>query len=217
MPVPAVVELSLKPDLATLEVKSNIKDTNVYVGTRMIGKAPIRKKLKPGHYGIRAEAVGYRPLENEITLVAGETRSLKAKLVPLNQPVTEATPPPEATIRDQTSSKAYRNGAYATFAIGGALLATGAVLAVLGYLDVRKAGNLDQSDYSDGYPDYKAAFDSLKGSGQTKGYAGYGVLGLGIVALGTGIALYVIADDDGETVVLPSGPGGPGITAMMRW
>jgi len=113
----------------------------------------------------------------------------------------------------------YRNGAYASFAIGGASLATGTVLAVLGYLDVRKAGSLNRVDYINqgGDTAYESAFNSLKKTGQTKGYVGYGMLGLGVVGLGTGIILYVLSDGDSGISVLPTGPGGLGITASTRW
>jgi len=207
----AAVNLSLARALATIRVSSNIRDTSVYVGTEKIGLAPVRKQLKPGTYRIRAEAPGYRPLENEVTLKAGDTRSLKAKLVLLSK---TAGTSPAITLAKKGQKDGYRKGAYATFAIGGASLATGVVLAVLGYLDIKEAGGLSRSELGD--TAYESKFYSLRDSGQAKGYAGYGVLGVGVAALGTGIILWVLSDDKG-TAVIPSGPGGPGLTASMRW
>lgn len=208
----AVVELSLAAAMATIQVSSNVRGTSVYVDTVKIGLAPIRKEMRPGTYRIRAEAPGYRPLENELTLKAGDTRSLKAKLVLLDK----ATTTPTVTLASKGKLDGYRKGAYATFAIGGASLATGVVLAVLGYLDVKEAGSLSRAGYPGGDEEYESKFYSLRDSGQAKGYAGYGMLGVGVAALGTGIILWVLSDDKG-TAVIPSGPGGPGLTASMRF
>jgi len=57
----------------------------------------------------------------------------------------------------------------------------------------------------------------LIGMADTLSYVAYGSWGLSGAALITGLALWFTAPADSAVSVLPSGPGGPGATVLVRW
>ena len=215
------VSVVLKTQDAVLKVSSNVPRTWLWVGTEKVGITPVSKSLKPGLYHIRAEAEGYRPLEQEITLTAGETRSLKAKLTAITgKPVETPLPTVEVPVvmAKPPGPEPDRTWAWVSFGGSGAALITGTVLYFVGRKDVLSAGDLKAGDFPGDPESYNNKFDSRVSKGKSELYAGYACWGLSGAALVTAIALYFTADDVDQTAgIAPMGPGGPGMTAMIRW
>jgi len=215
----AEVELVLKAKDAVIKVSSNVPKTWFWVETEKIGLTPVEKRLKPGRYHIRAEAEGFRPLEQVITLKAGETRSLKAKLTALPEEPVEAPPPSvEApVVMDKPPGPAPdRTWAWVSFGGTGAALVAGTVLYFVGRDEVQSAGGLKVGDFNN-FTAYDREFDSRVSKGKSEIYAGYACWGLSGAALIAAITLYFTADVKEDAAIAPMGPNGPGMTAMIRW
>lgn len=210
------IEVKLTASMATLTVNSTVEGTEVFLGTERLGVAPVTRVLKPGQYFLRARAKGYRSLESEITLSAGQTRSLKAKLKSLVRKAAPVAKKPDVAPEPVVRTPIDRNWAWGTLGAGGGVAVTGVVLVVLGYLDVNKANGFEQHDFIS-YDHYKDAYNSRIGTARSKAYSGLALAGVGVAAVATGIALYFLSEDDSDAALLPAGPGGPGITASLRW
>lgn len=213
------VRLVLKSEDALLKVSSNVPGTWLFVEAEKVGMTPVSKRLKPGRYHIRAEAEGYRPLEQEITLKAGETRALKAKLSAIPKKLVKARPSPAempAVMDKPPGPEPDRTWAWVTLGGSGAALVAGTALFFVGRDEVQSAGGLNAADFG-GFDSYDKAFDSKVSKGKSEIYAGYACWGLSGAALVTAIALYFTADVKDGAAIAPMGPGGPGMTAMIRW
>ena len=145
----------------------------------------------------------------------GETRVIHADLAPKPADVPVA-PPSRPVIR-----KPDRTWAWVAIGSGCGLAVTGAVLYGLAYRDYKAASDLDPADYgtdpAKAEPAYATAFDSRTGAGRKKAIVAYVLWGAGAAALGTGLYLYFTADPGLGAVVVPAGPGGPGITATVSF
>jgi formylglycine-generating enzyme required for sulfatase activity len=72
---------TLTPLLAGLVVRSNVTNDRVTIDARDYGSSgPERHELKPGTYTVRVKKTGYKPYEKPVSLAAGETRTVHARL-----------------------------------------------------------------------------------------------------------------------------------------
>jgi hypothetical protein len=65
---------------ALLKVSSNMPQAVVRVGARMLGVGNVEAKLPPGEVELFVEAEDYEPFTRKLTLVAGETQEVQARL-----------------------------------------------------------------------------------------------------------------------------------------
>lgn len=212
------IVLHLQARDAVLNVVSSVENSAVFLDSKRIGVAPLEKRLKAGSYVIRVEAAEHKVHKQRLIVNPGELRTYNAELVAVKpEPVQPVPVQPEYQVAKDAPAPLDRKWAWVSFGTGGAVAVVGVVLAVLGNQDSKAAANLDPWDYYPNYNDYSDAFDSKRKTARTKAYTGYGLVGLGVAAVGAGVALYLLSEEDTDTAILPSGPDGPGITAMMRW
>jgi PEGA domain len=74
---------------ATLKVASDVPGASVRLGLEQLGLAPINVQKPPGAYRVLVEKRGFERYTSEVRLNAGETTSLRAKLVEERIPVTK--------------------------------------------------------------------------------------------------------------------------------
>lgn len=208
------VTLHMKPRDAVLNVVSNVENSAVYLDEQRIGTAPLEKRLKPGSYVIRVEAEGHKLFRERLILNPGEVRTFHAEMQAVKP---EPVPKEYEVARKSPAAPIDRKWAWASFGTGGAVAVVGVVLTVLGHLDSQAAENIDPWDFHPNWSDYDSAFDSKRKTARAKAYTGYGLMGLGVAAIGAGVALYLLSEEESGTTIVPSGPDGPGITAVMRW
>ncbi len=69
-------------DAGRLELKTNVKDADVYINGAYAGKVAKLKSmwLRPDAYNIEIRAAGYAPYAERIYLLAGKTTQVKAEL-----------------------------------------------------------------------------------------------------------------------------------------
>lgn len=182
-------------------------------------------EVLPGPHKVQVRAVGFQTYEDIREVEEGKTLRLTVTLLPapvellVDELVEQLDEEPEETV-DAPPSDVRRTGAWASFGTGGAVLVTGTVLAILGHLDTRAAEKLDPcDDFGGDYDKYNDAFGSKRTSARLKGYSGVGLICLGVAAIGTGVALYLISEDDSvtSTTIVPLGVDGPGVAATIRW
>jgi hypothetical protein len=78
--------LTLLP--ATLSVASDVAGASVRLGPERLGLAPVSVERPPGPYRVVVEKRGFEPYASDVRLAAGETTTLRAKLVEEKVPVT---------------------------------------------------------------------------------------------------------------------------------
>jgi len=205
------LSVHLKPLDAWVRIQCSVPECSILLDGKSVGAAPAQFKVVPGSHELTVEAEGREKLLKTIILKPGEKRTIVAEMTAI--PVTEPEVP---VVFKKAPPRIERKWAWVSIGTGGGVVVAGVVLAVLGNLDSKSAGNIKPWDYNT-YPEYSDAFESKKKTAQTKAYTGYGLLGLGVAAVGAGVALCFLSEEDTGTAVIPSGPGGPGITAMMRW
>ncbi|HIA01154.1 MAG TPA: PEGA domain-containing protein [Myxococcales bacterium] len=83
-PVPIAAPVVVKP--ALVKITTNIRGANVFVNNKSLGQSPVRLKLKPGRYNIRAVKEGYNESKRSL-LVKGKALVVKmpdlTKIVPV--------------------------------------------------------------------------------------------------------------------------------------
>ena len=72
-----------KPKDATLAVAVEPAGADVFVNTRLVGKAPVETALPPGTYTVVAKKEGHKDALREVTLAAGATERLALKVEPV--------------------------------------------------------------------------------------------------------------------------------------
>lgn len=231
--VPVTLEVHLNPIDAVLAVGTSVANGVVFLDSVREGEAPVKKSLKPGSYLVRVEAEGHDPFEKRVILKPGETRILSADLKPVPEKavkvVTRKPPPkmpvPEKPIRmdpmeplvTETPEKAGydRTWAWVSFGGSGAMVVAGTVLYAVGYMDASRSG-MSRDDYPNN-PSFDEAWEARGSKGRKEIYAGYALWGVGAAALGVGLYLYFTTDVEEQALLIPSGPGGPGLTASIPW
>ncbi len=201
------VSIRLVAEKAALEVLSQTPGCRVRVDDQDLGGAPARASLDPGSHVVRAEAEGFDPFEQRVVLGPGESLVVHADLVPLAREVVTA-PPPEtpAPVQEEPSpapSSARKTWAWVAIGGGAALVVTGSVLYGVAYKEMQDAGGLTD----------QAAYDSKVSGARKKGYAAYGLWGVGAAAVAAGLVLYFTAPDAGAAVV----PTPTGVAAVWTF
>ncbi len=90
---------AMKLDLdlhGTLVVSSNVRDTTIELGSEILGRTPLRRKLPAGKHALRARAPGYHGHFFYVTIRPGAVALAPVKLQPSSRPF---RPPPEPTPR----------------------------------------------------------------------------------------------------------------------
>lgn len=203
------VSIRLVAEKATLQVVSRTPGCRVRVDDQDLGGTPARASLDPGSHVVRAEAEGFNAFEQRVVLGAGESLVVHADLVPIAREVVTAPPPGKPTpapVRETPSSapsSARRTWAWVAIGGGAALVVTGSVLYGVAYKEMQDAGGLTD----------EAAYDSKVSGARKKGYAAYGLWGVGAAAVAAGVILYVTAPDAGAAVV----PTPTGVAAVWTF
>jgi len=212
--------LTLRQIQGQLKVESKTKDLAVSIDGVYAGSAPTEKKVNAGEHLVKAEAPGFMPFAQKVTLGPGETLVVHADLTQMPSQVVATKPIVPAAVAappsPPTSSRAPNHTlAWVTMAGGTAFLVTGTILYGLAYKDYQDAGDMKRSSYPTN-KEFDSAFDSKIDDGKGKATASYVLWGVGGAALATGIVLYFTANSS-STALVPAGPGCPGLTAHMTW
>lgn len=203
------VSIRLVAEKANLEVRSRTPGCRVRVDDQDLGGTPARATLDPGSHVVRAEAEGFNPFEQRVVLGAGESLVVHADLVPFAREVVTAPTPGEPStppIREASSpapSSPRKTWAWVAIGGGAALVVTGTVLYGVAYKEMQDAGGLSD----------EAAYDSKVSGARRKGYAAYGLWGVGAAAVAAGLVLYFTAPDAGAAVV----PTPTGVAAVWTF
>jgi hypothetical protein len=80
---------------ARLTVTSNVTGDRIRIDGEARGSTPLSAELQAGTYVIRVEKEGFAPFEEELTLAAGDARTLAATLVPAPPPTPPVADMPE--------------------------------------------------------------------------------------------------------------------------
>ncbi len=80
---PAHVTLAPKPDPAALLVQAQPADAVISVNGRKVGPSPATLSLAPGTWRVSAEAPGFRPAAQSVTLTPGEQHTASLRLDPV--------------------------------------------------------------------------------------------------------------------------------------
>ncbi len=89
----------------TLEVKTNVENAQVYVGSRLVGDAPLETQLPPGKHAVTISAEDMKSYETIATVEGGKSTKLLVRMNP----------------------KPSRSSAWVSASVGAALLAAGGV------------------------------------------------------------------------------------------
>lgn len=204
------VAVVLRPKAALLRVESKTPKVSVVVDGALVGAAPAERTLIPGKHVLRAEAPGYKPFEQEVTLGPGEQLVVHADLV-------EALAArPLAGKSATTRLTAQQIAGWTLVGTGAALAVTGSVLFALAARDNKAAGDLDLTDFET--PDaYNEEYDSLIAKRDRKAIASYVTWGVGGAAVLTGVVLLLVRPS-ARAAIVPAGPGGDaGVSAVWFW
>lgn len=210
--VKSEVSLVLRARHASLRVESRTRGAVVFVDGIRIGGAPTESSVGAGGHQVRAEAPGFKPFEQRVTLGAGETLVVHADLSPVAQDSgtvrgNMVAPPPS---RSGHGSKWIAG--WACVGVGAAAAIAGAVTYGLAYKDYKDAGNLNPLTYPN-EDAFNGAFDGKVSSGEKKAFASYGLWGGGAALVATGIVLIVLDKPSGAAIV----PTTNGVAATFRW
>ncbi|MCB9538567.1 MAG: PEGA domain-containing protein [Myxococcales bacterium] len=167
--------------------------------TTAAGRTPLTVRLAPGEHALRVVLDGHETALRTLDLAAGQRSALTLRLVPV-----EAAPPPPPPPGPR-AARTPDDGAWMPWAVvgvGGAVTVTGAVLLAqaFGAADDRDAllsegGSVDEAR---GLDDDARLYQGL-------GWAGVGV---GLVAVGGGLAWWLLDDEDATVSLGPWGPAG---------
>ena len=211
---PVSVALVLVPTQTVLRVESRTKDASVFVDGLFAGIAPQEVRTKAGSHLVRAEAAGHKPLDQEVTLAVGQTLLVRADLIP----VAIEVPPPVQTVAAKRGMSPRRIGAWSAMGVGIALVAAGSVSYGLAYRDFKQMSSaydrLDPNSASV-QDEYRKNVQPWWDSATTKRIAALTCLTLGGAALASGLVLYFLPES--KVTVAPGGPGGAGLSALVRW
>ncbi|GMV38432.1 MAG: hypothetical protein AMXMBFR64_01480 [Myxococcales bacterium] len=156
----------------------------VFIDDKSVGRTPLVRELVPaGPRRVRVQAPGRPPLDLVATVVPGESREVAVTLRPES---TVAAPPPAA--------RPLRDWGIAVSVSGGAVLAAGIALVVVG--DERRDGGYD-------------------GGGDLERSIGVGLTTAGGLAAAAGVLMAVLGEADPPPAVwvAPSGQGGVAVGA----
>jgi len=164
--------------------------------------------VRAGSHRILAEAQGFEPGDRALEVRAGSRTDVRLDLtprvarapvenpVPTVDPMKVGTRPPP-TPAPATAPRRKGLGHRLGWGLMGTGLGVGAVATVLYGLSWAR-----QQDGKDPFP---------------MGYWAYALWGVGGALLISGITVYVELDDTHAASLVPAGPGGPGLTAMIPW
>lgn len=206
--------LVLVPIRTMLRVESSAKGVSVFLDGQAVGTAPLEIRTTAGSHLVRAEAAGHKPLDQNVTVAAGQTLSVRADLVPAAVEVAAPAEIPAA----KPGMSPRRIGAWTSMGTGIALVVAGAVSYGLAYRDFQDMssayGRLDPN--SPGIQDaYRTSVQPKWDSAITKRSVAISCLTIGGGALAAGLLLYFLPES--KVVVAPGGPGGAGVAALVRW
>lgn len=199
-----------------LQIGSSVNGARIFIDDTFVGVAPLeRKGLPPGNYRIRVTHPGTTDWEETVQLKPGGDQEVWAELS--REPQAVASAPPDTTSSTSTTEVVVttsdggpvervptRNwGAWSAIVVGGVSLATSVALGTAVETTERKVeresadGTLTESRYQE-----------LAQRGQNFELAHFVLLGVGAVAVTTGIVWLLLSDsDDVATVELGVGPG----------
>ncbi len=180
---------SLKPRLAWLTVV--VKEPNdaavaidgVPIPAAALG---VKRAADPGFPEVSVTAAGYEPFKQTVTVGPGEEKTLEVSLTKL--PEVAETQAPGSADRSASSSAAWqRTAGYVALGVGGASLIAGAIT---GAMTLKKRSDLKDECLQD--------VCSSKSSKKVDSYETYGTvsaitLAVGVVGIGTGVALVLTA------------------------
>ncbi len=135
----------LKPKVAELHVDVTLKNGDAEgpaneksgvdliingenLGPSLVG-APIDRD--PGTYTVRVQTADATPVEQAVTLAAGDNKKMAFRLVKVPKAVVDVTPPPGGPDSDADARHTRRNIGWIVTGVGGAALVTGAITLIL--------------------------------------------------------------------------------------
>lgn len=191
----AEVRLDLRPREARLRIESRTPGVDLTLDGAALGAPPVERRVSAGvRHVLRATAPGHKPLEQVLQPGPGEEIVVRADPSPLSGLAGTGTGPMTAP-----PPAPYRKGLGRDLGWGlmGSGLGLGAVATVLYGVSWSR-----QQKGKDPFP---------------MGYWAYALWGVGGAMLISGIVIYVELDDKRAVSLVPTGPGGPGLTAMVPW
>jgi hypothetical protein len=203
------VTLILKPQQPLLRVESRTRDVVLYLDGMRVGAPPIDVRMKPGAHVVRAEADGHQTLEQKVDLKLGQVLVVRADLAEVVTASNLVAEPVIVAPPMNLSMSPRRIGAWTAIGLGAALAVAGAATYGVGYGDYKDISGLD---WDSQWGQVQSKYDSAL----TKRNAAIGLWAAGGAALVTGVVLYFLPESS-KAAIVPSGPGGPGLTAVARW
>jgi hypothetical protein len=183
-----------------IRIPGEPRGADVRVGHARVPEASlgVPRVINPGTHRVRVSVHGYEPFSQDVTLGEGEARVLVVRLEPL-----AGAPDP---VRSRSGASGRRTVGVGLLVGGGAALASGLTMGILGYRQAAEAGS--QHD--------KSAVEARK-----LALAGDITMGAGVLAAGIGTwMLLTVPSRQREPALGISGwtpPGGAGVTARYRW
>ncbi len=207
----ASLERRLDAQQGTLVVTTEPLGAAVFVdgATTPAGQTPLTIRLAPGEHALRVTLEDYDTALQTIDLEAGQRSAITLRLEAAEAAPPPADPPPVVD-RRPTDDGAPRWLPWAVVGAGAAVAGTGAFFVTRAFdaQDERDAAIEDGGSVEDA----RAADDDAR-TFQTIGWIGVGV---GVAAIGGGLAWWLL-DDDGDAAV-SVGPWGPaGAAATVRF
>lgn len=206
----ASLERRLTAQQGTLVVTTEPLGAAVFVdgATTAAGQTPLTVRLAPGEHALRVTLEGHRTALQTINLEAGQRSAMTVRLEPM-----EAAPPPEdpppVVDRAPADDGAVRWLPWAVMGAGAAVAGTGAFFVAKAFdaQDERDATIQDGGSVEDA----KAADDDAR-TFQTVGWIGVGV---GVAAIGGGLAWWLLDTGDATVSLGPWGPAGAAATVRF--
>lgn len=179
---------SLKPRLAWLTVVvKEPSDAAVAIDGVPIPAAAlgVKRAADPGFPEVSVTSAGYEPFKQTVTVGPGEEKTLEVSLTKL--PDVAETPAPSSADRSSSSAAWQRTAGYVALGVGGASLVAGAIT---GAMTLKKRSDLRDECLGD--------VCSSKSAKKVDSYETYGTisaitLAVGVVGIGTGVALVLTA------------------------
>ncbi len=199
----ASLDRRLDDQQATLVLTTEPVGAEVFVdgGATAAGRTPLTVRLAPGEHALRVALDDHETALRTIDLAAGQRSAITLRLEPAEAAAPPAPPPPgPRATRTPDEDAAWMP--WAVVGVGGAVTVTGAVLLAqaVGAADdrdalLREGGSVDEAQ---GLDDDARLY-------QTLGWAGVGV---GLAAVGAGLAWWLLDDEDATISLGPWGPAG---------
>ena len=203
----ATLTVVLEPEAkaGALVLGADVDGADVYLDNRYVGISPLRlDAVSPGRHAISLKKAGYEDWSGHVEVRTGEAATVRTVLVPV---VVGAAP-------DGSLDLTLAGGL--TLGGGAALLGASVAMHVLAFDAADEANALSPEGVA-----YASDFDDLKQRGealQVTAFVGYS---LAAVAIGAGITMLVLPDDDGAatrfTPVPWIGDGVAGASAVCRF